>query len=59
MSDFSNLVGDKLIHDLVYLAEDPDANREQAKIAVKRAMAEEDMSLDLATRLYGYVEPHD
>jgi len=58
MNDLTNMAGDKMSKDIVALADDPDANREIAAMAIERAI-ESGASLDLATRLYGFVEhPH-
>ncbi len=56
MNDLTNMACNKMSKDIVALADDPDANREIAAMAIERAM-ERGASLDLATRLYGFVEP--
>ncbi len=55
MHDLTNMAGDKMSEDIVALADDPDANREIAAMAIERAM-KRGASLDLATRLYGFVD---
>ncbi len=57
MSDMTNLAGDRTSDELWRLAEDPDANREMSAIAIERAMKEDGLSLEQATRLFGFVEP--
>ena len=54
MNDLTNMAGNKMSKDIVAL--DPDANREIAAMAIERAL-KGGLSLDLATRLYGFVEP--
>ncbi len=56
MTDMTNLAGDRINEELWRLVNDPDINRRTSARAVEDAMRR-GLSLDLATRLYGFVDP--